>query len=157
MKVHDQDKSNCDLAYMASFWRENQLVWTTKKQEEELNEKLIVWGTKVEAMVQGCPFLCFVAFFIIFFYPCWNYVRIKDMLWIGDIVESTPSPPFFTNFTSNMVGFVNPPHKVVARRNVISTFSTAQNAGELESGAKSEKLNCECCIPLHSSYSNVVQ
>jgi len=33
MKVQDQDKSNCDLAYMASFWRENKLVQTEKKKQ----------------------------------------------------------------------------------------------------------------------------
>jgi hypothetical protein len=31
MRVQDQDKSNCDFAYMASFWRKNQLVQTKKK------------------------------------------------------------------------------------------------------------------------------
>jgi hypothetical protein len=55
-----------------------------------------------------------------------------------------------------MVGFVKL-HKVVVRRNAILIFSSAQNGGELESGAENEKLNCECCIPLHSPYSNVVQ
>jgi hypothetical protein len=29
-RVQDQGKSNCD--YIASFWRENQLVWTKKKE-----------------------------------------------------------------------------------------------------------------------------
>jgi hypothetical protein len=41
--VQDQDKSNYDLAYMALFWRENQLV-TTKK---ELKGELVVLRTKV--------------------------------------------------------------------------------------------------------------
>jgi hypothetical protein len=31
MRVKDQDKSNCDLAYMTSFWRESQLVQSKKK------------------------------------------------------------------------------------------------------------------------------
>jgi len=78
------------------------------------------------------------------------------MLWIEDIVKSTPSLPFFTNFTINMVGFVNP-YKPVAKRNVISTFSSPQNEGELESGVENEELKWECCIPLPSPYSNVVQ
>jgi hypothetical protein len=30
--IQAQDKSNCDLAYMASSWRENQLVQTKKKK-----------------------------------------------------------------------------------------------------------------------------
>jgi hypothetical protein len=59
MRVQDQDKSNCDLAYMASFWRETN--WSEHKKE--LNGELMVWRTKVEAMVQGCSLLCFVALF----------------------------------------------------------------------------------------------
>jgi hypothetical protein len=55
-----------------------------------------------------------------------------------------------------MVGFVNP-YKLVAKRNVISTFSSPQNEGELESGVENEELKWECCIPLPSPYSNVVQ
>ncbi len=56
-----------------------------------------------------------------------------------DIVESTPSPSFFTNFTINMVGFVNP-HKLVAKRNAISTFSSPQNESELETRVENEEL-----------------
>jgi hypothetical protein len=33
------------------------------------------------------------------------------MLWIEDIIESTPTPQIFTNFKVGMVGFVNL-HKV---------------------------------------------
>jgi hypothetical protein len=33
-------------------------------------------------------------------------------LWIEDIVESTPTPPFFINFKVNMANFMDP-HKVV--------------------------------------------
>ncbi len=60
------------------------------------------------------------------------------MLWIEDIVESTPTPPFWTNFTAGMVGFVDP-HKVVAR-NALLAFPSTQNGVELEGGTKSEKL-----------------
>ncbi len=35
MTVQDQDKSNYDLTYMASFWRENQLTHTKKKSLKE--------------------------------------------------------------------------------------------------------------------------
>jgi hypothetical protein len=35
MKVQDQDKSNYDLTYMASFWKENQLIQTKKKSLKE--------------------------------------------------------------------------------------------------------------------------
>jgi hypothetical protein len=34
MRVHDQEKSNYDLVYMTSFWRENQLVQTKKNLKE---------------------------------------------------------------------------------------------------------------------------
>jgi hypothetical protein len=34
MRVHDQDESNRDLAYMISFWSKNQLVWTKKSLKE---------------------------------------------------------------------------------------------------------------------------
>jgi hypothetical protein len=64
---------------------------------------------------------------------------MEDMLWIEDIVEGTPTPQFFTNFKVGMLGFVNL-HKVVARRNAFSAFPSAQNEGELKSGAKSERL-----------------
>jgi hypothetical protein len=46
------------------------------------------------------------------------------MLWIDDIVESTSAPPFLTNSRIDMASFVDP-HKVVARRNVFSTFPNA--------------------------------
>jgi len=42
-------------------------------------------------------------------------VKMEDMLWIEDIVESTPIPSFWTNSKVDMVRFVYP-HKVVARR-----------------------------------------
>jgi hypothetical protein len=31
MKIEYQHKSNCDLAYMTSFWKENKLVKTKKR------------------------------------------------------------------------------------------------------------------------------
>jgi hypothetical protein len=64
---------------------------------------------------------------------------MEDILWIENIVESTPTLHFFTNFKVGMVGFVNL-HKVVARRNAFSALPSAQNEGELKSGAKSERL-----------------
>jgi len=38
---------------------------------------------------------------------------MEDMLWIEDIVESTPTPPFLTKSRVGMANFVNL-HKVVA-------------------------------------------
>ncbi len=46
------------------------------------------------------------------------------MLWIENIVETRPTPPFFTNFRVDMVGFVSV-HKVIVRRNVFSAFLNA--------------------------------
>jgi hypothetical protein len=43
-KGPDQDKSNCDLVYVASYWRENQIGLDPKK---ELKGELMVWRTKV--------------------------------------------------------------------------------------------------------------
>jgi hypothetical protein len=50
------------------------------------------------------------------------------MLWIEDIVESTPTPSFSIN-----ASFVHP-HKVIIR-SIFSAFSNAQNEGELEGQA----------------------
>jgi hypothetical protein len=33
---------------------------------------------------------------------------MKDMLWIEDIVESTPTTPFWTNSRVGMASFVDP-------------------------------------------------
>jgi hypothetical protein len=40
-------------------------------------------------------------------------MKMEEMLWIEDIVESPSAPPFWTNSRVDMVGFVYP-HKVVA-------------------------------------------
>jgi hypothetical protein len=49
---------------------------------------------------------------------------MEDMLWIENIVETTPTPPFFTNFRVDMVGFVSA-HNVIVKRNVFSTLLSA--------------------------------
>ncbi len=59
------------------------------------------------------------------------------MLWIEDIVESTQTPPFFTNSRIDIISFANL-YKVVFRRNAFSPFPSAWNGSELEGGAKSE-------------------
>jgi hypothetical protein len=51
-------------------------------------------------------------------------MKMKDMLWIEDIVESTSTSPFLTNSRVDMVGFVDL-HKVVARRSAFSAFPSA--------------------------------
>ncbi len=63
------------------------------------------------------------------------------MLWIKDIVESTPTSSFWTNYKVDMISFVEP-YKVVAKRNVFSTIPSAQNESELEGGVENEKLKC---------------
>jgi hypothetical protein len=65
------------------------------------------------------------------------------MLWIEDIVENTPTPPFvFINFGVDMAGFVDP-HKVVVRRSAFSAIPRAQNGDELEDGLESGRLKCQ--------------
>ncbi len=53
---------------------------------------------------------------------------MEDMLWIEDIVEHTPTPPFLTNSRVGMANIVNL-HKVVAK-SAFSTFPSAWNGGE---------------------------
>jgi len=66
-------------------------------------------------------------------------VKMEDMLWIEDIVGSTPSPSILTNSRVDMVGFMDP-HKVVVRRNAFLTFPSAQNGVELKGGVEDERL-----------------
>ncbi len=47
---------------------------------------------------------------------------MENILWIEDIVESTPITSFFSTSSVNMVGFVNP-HKVVVQRIAFLTFA----------------------------------
>jgi hypothetical protein len=51
---------------------------------------------------------------------------VEKILWIEDIVESTPIISFFSTSSVDMVGFVNP-HKVVTQRIAFLTFANAQN------------------------------
>jgi hypothetical protein len=65
---------------MASFWRENQVVKPKKLKLKESS-----WFEKPKCKPRSRDF-----FFIIFFYPyCLNFMRMKEMLWIENIVEST--------------------------------------------------------------------
>jgi hypothetical protein len=54
--------------------------------------------------------------------------ELKDISWIEDVVECTPTILFMNNFTIDVVGFVNP-HKVVVKR---SAFSTLANVHEMK-------------------------
>jgi hypothetical protein len=60
-------------------------------------------------------------------------VIVKNMLWIEDIVESTPAPSFSINSRMDIASFVHP-HNVITR-SIFSAFSNAQNESELEGGA----------------------
>ncbi len=51
---------------------------------------------------------------------------MEKILWIENIVESTPITSFFSTSSVDMVGFVNP-HKVVAQRIAFKNFANAQN------------------------------
>jgi len=57
----------------------------------------------------------------------------ENMLWIEDIVESTPAPSFSINSRMDIASFVHL-HKVITR-SIFSAFSNAQNEGELEGQA----------------------
>ncbi len=46
------------------------------------------------------------------------------MLWIENIIETTPTPLIFTNFRVDIIGFVSA-HKVIVKRNVFSAFLSA--------------------------------
>jgi len=68
-------------------------------------------------------------------------MKMKEMLWIEDIVESTQAPSFLTNSKVDMVGFVNP-HKVVAKNNALKTLPNIGNGGELDGKESSVRLKC---------------
>jgi hypothetical protein len=76
------------------------------------------------------------------FYDCSNSVKLENILWIENVVESTSAPLFFTNSKIDMASFVNP-HKVVVKRNASSAFPSAQNGIELEGGVESERFKCQ--------------
>ncbi len=46
------------------------------------------------------------------------------MLWIENIPETTPTPPIFTNFRVDIIGFVSA-HKVIVKRNIFSALLSA--------------------------------
>jgi hypothetical protein len=91
---------------MASFWRDP----TWSKQKKSLKENS--WFGEPKCKLRSKVVILFFFFSIKLFYPCSNYVRMENMLWIVDIVAS---PPFLTNFRIDMVGFVDL-HKVIVRK-----------------------------------------
>ncbi len=97
------------------------MVWTKK---ESLNESSWFGEPKCKIGSKVADFFVFLFIFIVFFYPCLNSTKIKDMLWIEDIVESTSTLPFLTNSRVDMVGFMDL-HKVFAKSSAFSTFPSA--------------------------------
>jgi hypothetical protein len=70
-------------------------------------------------------------------------MKMEDMLWIEDIVQSTPTPLFLTNFKIDIVSFVDS-HKVIVRSNALLIFSYARNGVESKGGTKSERFKMIC-------------
>jgi hypothetical protein len=101
---------------MASFWKENQLVWTKKNSSWIGEPKCKVRSEVAHFFVFRALFHCLKKKVC-----CSNFVRMEDMLWIEDIVDNTSIPPFLVYYRVDMVDFVNI-HKVVARKNAFSAF-----------------------------------
>ncbi len=68
-------------------------------------------------------------------------MKMEDMLWMEDIVESKLAPPFLTNSRVDMVDFVNA-HKMIAK-SAFLTFSSAWNGVELEGEVENKELKCQ--------------
>jgi hypothetical protein len=88
---------------MASFWKEIQLGMDGKKKASRRAHDL-----ENQSVRQGPRSLIslFWLFSTILFYSCSNFVRMKDMLWIEDIVESASILPILINFKVDMIDFV---------------------------------------------------
>jgi hypothetical protein len=54
---------------------------------------------------------------------------MEGMLWIEDIVKSTPALSFLINSRVDMVNFMDP-YKMIVRRSAFSSFPSALNEGE---------------------------
>jgi len=63
---------------------------------------------------------------------------MENVLWIENIVETTPTPLFFTNFRVDIIGFMSA-HKLIAKRNVFSALLNVWNGGESKGEAKNVK------------------
>ncbi len=63
---------------------------------------------------------------------------MEVVLWIENIVETTSTPPFFTNFRVDIIGFVSA-HKLIVKRNVFSALLSAWNGGESKGEEKNVK------------------
>jgi hypothetical protein len=61
---------------------------------------------------------------------------MEDILWIEDIVENTPTTPFFSTHIVGMVGLIDP-HKMLVWRNTFLALESAQNESVTEMRIKS--------------------
>ncbi len=95
-----------------------------RTKKESLKESSWFGEPKCKLGSKVVQFFVFLFIFIVFFYPCLNSTRIKDVLWIEDIIESTSTFPFLINSRVDMVGFMDL-DKVFAKRNAFSTFPIA--------------------------------
>ncbi len=98
------------------------MVWTIKKNSKDsswFEEPKCKLGSKAAHF-----FVFFVLFHCFLLTCCSNFMKMEDMLWIEDIVESTSTSPFLTTSRVDMVGFVDL-HKVVARRSAFLAFPSA--------------------------------
>jgi hypothetical protein len=115
---------------MVSFWTENQLVQTKKKQ---LIEGLIVWRTKVYAKVQGYSFLKFFGFskFVLLPLLFKFYENGRHIYGLKTSLKAQQLFHFLINFRINMADYVDP-CKVVVRKSEFSALSNpcAQNESE---------------------------
>jgi hypothetical protein len=51
-------------------------------------------------------------------------MKMENMPWVEDIVESTSTPQFLTNSRIDIIDFVHP-HKVIVRRSAFLAFPSA--------------------------------
>jgi hypothetical protein len=94
---------------------ENQLVQTKKKKS--LRKACSLDNQNVKPRSKVVHFF-FVVFFFLFFVFSLYFMKMEDMQWIEDVVQSTGTPLFLTNFKLDIASFVDP-CKVVVKKECI--------------------------------------
>ncbi len=111
--------------------------WFITKKEKSLKESSWFGEPKCCSIS-----LLFLLFSNVFFYTCYSkFVKMEDMLWTEDIVDSAPAHPFLTNFRVDMVNFMNSRIMMVAQRGPFSAFPSARNGGEKEKEIVKKLIN----------------
>ncbi len=77
--IQDQDKLNCDLAYMTSFWRETN--WFRPKKEKSLKESSWFGESKCKLGSNVAHFLGFYLFIYLL-----NFFRIGFLTFVAQIM-----------------------------------------------------------------------